>query len=126
MRRRRREPENPRRRSLFGVERDVSLRMYVESWRWKVERNGALNYRPSASARASDNPVVTVSIRSDGSLEDVMISRSSGVRELDEAVRRIARLQAPYSAFPPDLARQYRRDRNQARVVLRQDAQDSG
>lgn len=99
--------ENPRRRSLFGVERDVSLRMYVESWRWKTERNGALNYRPSASMRASENPIVTVSIRSDGSLEDVVIHRSSGVRELDNAVRRIARLLAPYSAFPPDLARQY-------------------
>lgn len=37
-----------------------------------------------------------------------MIHRSSGVRELDEAVRRIARLlQAPYSALPPDIARQY-------------------
>ncbi len=99
--------DNPRRRSLFGVERDVGLRMYVDSWRWKIERGGAVNYRPSASWRAHDNPVVTVSIRSDGTLEDVLIHRSSGVRELDEAVRRIARLHAPYSAFPPNLARQY-------------------
>lgn len=96
-----------RRRSVFGVERDVSVRMYVDSWRWKIERNGPLNYRASASWRASENPIVTVSIRSDGSLADVSIHRSSGVRELDEAVRRIARLQAPYAAFPPDLARQY-------------------
>jgi len=99
--------ENPRRRALFGVERDVPLRMYVESWRSKIERNGPLNYRRSASTRAPDNPIVTVSIRSDGSLEDVVIHRSSGLRELDEAVRRIARLYAPYSAFPPALARQY-------------------
>jgi hypothetical protein len=98
---------NPRRRSLFGVERDVSLRMYVDSWRWKIERNGVLNYRASASWRVHEPPIVTVSIRSDGSLEDVLIHRSSGIRELDDAVRRIARLQAPYSAFPPDLARQY-------------------
>ena len=48
-----------------------------------------------------------MAIRSDGSLEDVHIHRSSGLRELDEAVRRIARLYAPYSRFPPDLARQY-------------------
>ncbi len=96
-----------RRRSIFGAERDVVLRMYVESWRWKIERNGTLNYRPSAGARARDNPVVTVAIRSDGSLEDVFIHRSSGLRELDEAVRRIARLYAPYSAFPPALAHQF-------------------
>ncbi len=97
----------PRRRSLIGPERDVALRLYGERWRSKTERNGTLNYRRSASLAASDNPIVTVSIRSDGSLEDVAIHRSSGVREIDEAVRRIARLYAPYSAFPPDLARQY-------------------
>jgi hypothetical protein len=99
--------DNPRRRAVIGIERDVMLRMYVESWRWKIERGGAVNYRPSAAWRASENPIVTVSIRSDGSLEDVFIHRSSGVRELDDAVRRIARLHAPYSAFPPALARQY-------------------
>ena len=99
--------DRPRRRSLIGVERDVSLRMYVDGWRWKIERMGSLNFRRSATLRAHDNPIVTVAIRSDGSLEEVYINRSSGVREIDEAVRRIARLNAPYSPFPPDLARQY-------------------
>jgi TonB family protein len=99
--------DNLRRRSLIGAERDVGLRMYVESWRSKIERNGTLNYRRSAGMRAPDNPIVTVSIRSDGSLEDIVIHRSSGLRELDEAVRRIAQLHAPYSAFPPELARQF-------------------
>ena len=96
-----------RRRSIFGVERDVSLKMYVDSWRWKIERNGTYNYRPSAAFNSRENPIVTVSIRSDGSLEDVLIHRSSGVREIDDAVVRIAQLHAPYSKFPPDLARQY-------------------
>jgi hypothetical protein len=99
--------ENPRRRAILSGERDVSLRMYVDSWRGKIERSGAVNYRPSATWRAHENPVVTVAIRSDGTLEDVWIHKSSGVRELDDAVRRIARLHAPYSKFPPDLARQY-------------------
>ena len=92
---------------MLGVERDVSIRMYVEGWRNKIERNGALNYRPSAGLNARDNPVVTVSIRRDGTLENVVIHRSSGLRELDEAVRNILELNAPYAAFPPDLARQY-------------------
>jgi TonB family protein len=100
-------PSAERRRALFGIERDVGLRMYVDSWRWKIERNGALNYRASAAWRTHENPIVTVSIRSDGSLEDVWIHKSSGVRELDAAVLRIARSLAPYSAFPPPLARQY-------------------
>ena len=100
-------PEKPRRRSLIGIERDVSLRAYVDSWRWKIERGGNLNYRVSAGMRARENPIVTVAIRSDGSLEEVRINRSSGVREIDQAVLRIAELYAPYSKFPPDLARQY-------------------
>ena len=45
--------------------------------------------------------------RRDGSVESVIIDRSSGLRDLDERVRRIVHLYAPYSAFPPDLARAY-------------------
>ena len=57
-----------------------------------------LNYR-RAAARAAvyENPVVTIAIRSDGTHEDVRIHRSSGLREIDEAVHRIAELHAPYS-----------------------------
>ncbi len=36
-----------------------------------------------------------------------MFHRSSGMPELDEAVRNILKLYAPFSAFPPDLARRY-------------------
>ena len=103
-----RSADSTRRRSILGgAEQDVGLRMYVDSWRWKVERYGTLNYPPSAWGKATENPVVTVAIRSDGSLEEVFIHRSSGLRELDEAVRRIVRLYAPYGVFPPDLARRY-------------------
>ncbi len=100
--------DSSRRRSVLGGrERDVGLRMYVESWRWKIERYGNLNYAFRERDRATENPVVTVAIRRDGSVEHVHIHRSSGQRDLDEAVRRIVELNAPYSAFPPDLARAY-------------------
>ena len=100
--------ENPRRRQApGGVERDIGLRMYVESWRWKIERNGNLNYPSGARTRAAENPVVSVAVRRDGSVEEVIIHRSSGQRDLDQAVRRIVQLNAPYSVFPPDLARAY-------------------
>lgn len=100
--------DNSRRRPVLGgFERDIGLRMYVEGWRWKIERNGRLNYPSGARIRAAENPVVTVAIRRDGSVEDVHIHRSSGQRDLDERVRRIVQLNAPFSAFPPDLARAY-------------------
>lgn len=81
--------------------------MYVEGWRLKIERNGNLNYQQSSAEKARGDPVVTVAIRSDGSVENVVIERSSGRAELDEAVRRIVRLNARYSAFPPELARRF-------------------
>ena len=53
------------------------------------------------------DPLVTVAIRSDGSVESVTIVQSSGVPALDEAIRRIVDGQKPYPAFPPSLARGY-------------------
>ncbi|HYD59074.1 MAG TPA: TonB family protein [Noviherbaspirillum sp.] len=100
--------DTPRRRSIFGSKDvDVGVMMYVESWRLKVERNGSINYPRASVDKAHGDPVVTVAIRSDGSVEDVVIHRSSGRPELDEAVLRIVRINARYSTFPPELARRF-------------------
>jgi len=96
------------RRSIAGgIDRDTRLRLYVDNWRAKIERNRDMNYPPSARTKPHEDPIVTVAVRNDGSLESVFIHRSSGLREIDDAVRRIAELYAPYGAFPPDLARVY-------------------
>lgn len=88
-------------------ERDLPLKMYVESWRQKVERNGALNYPRSWVDAVRIDPVVSVAVRSDGSVEDVVIVSSSGRADMDEAVRRIVRVNARYSPFPPQIAERY-------------------
>ncbi|RJG09481.1 TonB C-terminal domain-containing protein [Massilia cavernae] len=87
-------------------QRDVPLRMYVESIRQKLERNGALNF-PKLIGDVRIDPLVSVSVRSDGSIEDVTIVRSSGRADTDEAVHRIVRINARYSAFPPAIAARY-------------------
>ncbi len=81
--------------------------MYVESIRQKIERNGTLNHGQLPAERVRIDPLVSVALRSDGSVEDVTIVRSSGHPETDEAVRRIVRLNARYSAFPPNVAARY-------------------
>lgn len=102
------EGDKRRRRSLLGEqERDVPLRLYIDSWKHKVERNANLNYSQLAKDRARGDPVVTVAIRSDGSVEDIIINRSSGRADLDEAVRRIVKINAKYAAFPPNVAAVY-------------------
>ncbi|HTN49903.1 MAG TPA: TonB family protein [Burkholderiaceae bacterium] len=60
-----------------------------------------------AIKRPHRNPMVTVAIRSDGSVESVTFVVSSGVAEIDEAVRRVLQSQMPYQAFPPALAREF-------------------
>jgi TonB family protein len=88
-------------------ERDLPLKMYVESWRQKVERNGALNYPRSWADAVRIDPLVSVAVRSDGTVEDVVIVASSGRADMDEAVRRIVRVNARYAPFPPQIAEKY-------------------
>ncbi|MCS0660033.1 cell envelope integrity protein TolA [Massilia terrae] len=99
--------EPSRRRVSNGVERDVPLRLYVDSFRQKIERNGLLNGAQLSAERVRIDPIVSVAIRSDGSVESVMIVRSSGHADIDAAVRRIVRLNERYGVFPPNVAVQF-------------------
>ena len=60
-----------------------------------------------AAKQPHTDPIVTVAIRSDGSVESVTFVRSSGVAAIDEAIRRIVDSQKPYQAYPPKLAREF-------------------
>jgi TonB family protein len=97
-----------RRRTVLGrAEDDVVLRIYIEDWLLAVERDGNTNYLEVSADNFKGDPIVTVGIRSDGSIERVVIDRSSGQPGLDEAVRRIIRTNERHSAFPSELARRY-------------------
>jgi len=81
--------------------------MFAEGWRQKIEANAPPDLVREAKKQPYVDPIVTVALRSDGSVEGVTFNRSSGVAEVDEAIRRAVQGMAPYSAFPPDLAREY-------------------
>jgi len=89
--------------------RATTVAPYLDGWRRKVERVGTINY-PSAARNLSShaNPVVEVGISSDGKLERMVIRRSSGDLELDNAALQILKLASPFDPFPPDLAREHR------------------
>jgi protein TonB len=98
--------QRPRRRFVGARTQEFRFARYVEDWRAKIERVGETNYPQAArDQRLYGSLVVTVSIKSDGSLERVDINRSSGQRILDAAALHIVRLAAPYAAFPPDVAK---------------------
>jgi hypothetical protein len=97
-----------RRRTLFGrTDPNVDLVLYAETWRRKIELNMTFDLVREAVKLPHADPVVTVALRSNGTVESVTFNRSSGVAQIDEAIRRVVHSQAPYQAFPPDLAREF-------------------
>jgi protein TonB len=98
--------QRPKRRFLGARAEEYRFARYVEDWRGKVERIGNLNYPEAARARRLyGSLLLTVAIRADGSVESVLVDRSSGKKILDAAAVRIVHLAAPYAAFPPEIRR---------------------
>jgi len=101
------EQDDPRRVIADGGERDAPLRLYVDSVRQKLERNAVLGGARLALRDVRTDPLVSLALRSDGSIDAVTIIRSSGRPDMDEALRRFVRLNARYAAFPPNVAARF-------------------
>lgn len=100
--------ERPARSSFLGRNpNEIQLSFYSDSWEEKIRRIGNINYPRVPRDSAYGSVVVSVRIRSNGSLESVSILKSSGNREIDQATRRIIEMCAPFAAFPPDLRRNF-------------------
>ena len=96
----------PRRQFIGAQAHEYRFARYVEDWRLKIERIGNLNYPEAArSQKLYGSLVLTVSIRSDGTLENVEINHKSAHRVLDAAAMKIVEMSAPYAPFPPDIKR---------------------
>ncbi|MFO1395759.1 MAG: TonB family protein [Burkholderiales bacterium] len=98
--------KRPKRRFIGARAEEYRFARYVEDWRTKIERIGNLNYPEAArQQKLYGNLLITVAIRSDGTLENVEIVRTSGSRILDAAAVRIVEMSAPFAPFPPDIKR---------------------
>ena len=97
----------PQRKFIGARTQEYRYAQYIEDWRIKVERIGNLNYPAQARQQKIFGQLrLTVSIRADGSLESVEVSKSSGQRILDAAAVRIVKLAAPYAPFPDDIRKE--------------------
>jgi len=98
--------KRPKRRFIGARAEEYRFARYVEDWRLKVERIGNLNYPEAArSQKLYGSLLLTTGIRADGSIESIVVERSSGKRVLDLAAAHIVQMAGPYSPFPPDIRR---------------------
>jgi protein TonB len=93
---------------LLADTRESAIAAYLDGWKRRIERVGTVNFPHEARRRRlSGNPVLEVAIRADGRLAEVLVRRSSGHRELDDAAVRIVRLAAPFDPFPSQMRDRY-------------------
>jgi protein TonB len=93
---------------LLADTRESVIAGYLDGWKRRIERVGTLNFPNEARRRSmSGNPVLEVSIRANGSLESVIVRRSSGHAELDNAAVGIVKLAAPFDPFPTAMRSRY-------------------
>ncbi len=96
--------KRPKRRFIGARSKETSDALYLEAWRQKVERVGNMNYPAAARDQKIYGQLrMTVSIKSDGSVESVEINKSSGSKVLDDAAKNIVNLAAPYAAFSDEM-----------------------
>lgn len=97
-----------RRGRLWGrTDPNIDMVRYAEAWARQIENNMPVETVREIKQRPHVDPLVTVALRADGSVESVVIVVTSGVPEIDEAIRRAIDSQRNWQPFPPSLAREF-------------------
>ena len=93
--------KRPKRKFVSASTREYEYAAYLRAWVAKVERVGTLNYPDDARRRGlGGRLVMTVAVRRDGSVEEIVLNRPSGLGVLDQAASRIVRLAEPFPPLP--------------------------
>ena len=100
--------ESNRRRTLIGrPDRDDRLATYAEVWSRWVQQTADYEALSAVKSVPYTNPIVAVTLRADGTLEGIEFKRSSGVPEIDEAIRKLIISLAPFKRLPAEIANDY-------------------
>ena len=93
--------KRPKRKFISASTREYEYAQYLRAWVSKVERIGTLNYPDDARRRGlGGRLVMTVAVRRDGTVEEIVLNRPSGLGVLDQAASRIVRLAEPFPPLP--------------------------
>jgi periplasmic protein TonB len=97
--------KRPRKKFIGANAAEYRFAQYEEEWRAKVERWGTVNYPAEARGKLYGNLRLTVTLRPDGSVDNIELDRSSGLKILDAAAFKIVKMAAPFAAFPSSIRR---------------------
>ena len=99
--------KRPRRKELGGRAIAYVFAQYEDAYRTKIEKVGTLNYPPPRNGEPVYGKVrITASVRSDGTIEKIVVNNSSGDSELDQAAVNIVYMSSPFGPFNPKMHRQ--------------------
>jgi protein TonB len=91
--------KRPRKKFLTARTREAAAAEYMFKWVEKVERMGNLNYPDEARRKKLQGTLIlVVGVRKNGSIEEIIVRKSSGHTLLDDSAKRIVALSGP---FPP-------------------------
>ncbi len=88
----------PKRKQISPATREAAFAAYFALWSDRTERLGTEFYPESAKGKFAE-VMVTVSVRSDGSIEDITLEKSSGNKAIDRGALRLLKRLAPYPPF---------------------------
>ncbi len=94
--------KRPKRVQISPATREAAFAAYYALWSDHTERLGT-EYYPEAARGKYAEIVVTVSVHADGSLDDLVVERSSGNKAIDAGAIRLLRRLAPYPRFKSNL-----------------------
>jgi len=86
---------------------DPVLAEYLSAWRNKVEQVGTANFPDKAQENSLGNPTLEVILRADGTLQEILVLRSSGNAALDQAALGILSLATPFDPLPELVQAEY-------------------
>lgn len=96
--------KKPRRRTVSAATHRATDALYIDAWRRKIERIGNLNYPEKAKRQGVYGSLsLKVAINADGTVNQILVLRSSGHKILDDAAVRIVRLAAPYAPLTNEI-----------------------
>lgn len=99
--------QRPHHKYLNARTREYKYAVYMTAWQAKVERVGNLNYPEEAKRRGLSGQLrLDVALNSDGSVNAVVVRKSSGSTLLDDAAKRIVYLASPFAPFPSDIRKE--------------------